>query len=125
MLPRFIVRPTNKLPPPKPASRLPRMIARPSPRDDPPEQFETDAARDQRLVGNHLTEFDRFFLNRWTPFGVTKEQRAREAEAISRSAQEMAEIAELAEFDGAGKPEGAEAKRVRESYYDIFVSRPK
>jgi hypothetical protein len=123
LLPVFIVRSTS-LAAPKAAAPLPRMIARPSFKDEPPDQFETPAARDERLVRNHLSEFDRYFLNGVTPFGITKEQRAREAEAIQRFAREIGAITELLEVDGADKAGTEEARKLREAIYDAYVSRP-
>ena len=124
MLPVFIVRSTS-LAAPKSVSPLPKLIVRPTFKDEPPEQFETPAARDERLVRNHLSEFDRYFLNRVTPFGVTKEQRAREAEAIQHFAREIDAIEELLEFDGADKAGTEEARKLREAIYVAYVSRPK
>lgn len=124
MLPRFMVRPTDNLPATS-AQPLPRMVIRPPVKDMPPVQFETPAARDERLVTKHLSAFDRYFLNRITPFGVSKEQRARAAEAIEHSAQQMDEIAELLESGSTGRAETAEDRRAKEAYLDAYVSRPK
>lgn len=124
MLPVFIVRSTS-LVPPKAVSPLPKMIARSSFKDEPPDQFETPAARDERLVRNHLSEFDRYFLNGVTPFGVTKEQRAREAEAIQHFAREIGAITELLAVDGSDKAGTEEARKLLEAIYDAYVSRPK
>ena len=125
VLPRFMVRSTGPLPESKPAKPLPSMVIRSTVRDEPAEQFETAAARDARLVRNHLSEFDRYFLNRVTPLGISKEQRAREAEAIHHSAQEMDSIAELIQADGPGKADAEEARKLREAYFDTYVARPK
>lgn len=125
VLPRFMVRSTGPLPGSKPATPLPSMVIRSTVRDEPAEQFETAAARDARLVRNHLSEFDRFFLNRVTPLGVSKEERARQAEAIRQSAQEMDAIAELIQADGPGKANAEEARKLREAYFDTYVARPK
>ena len=125
VLPRFMVRSTGPLPESRPAKPLPSMVIRSTVRDEPAEQFETPAARDARLVRNHLSEFDRYFLNRVTPLGVSKEQRAREAEAIRHSAQEMDSIAGLIQADGPGKADEAEARKLREAYFDTYVARPK
>jgi hypothetical protein len=111
-------------PPLAKAPPLPTLIARPTFHDAPAEPFETPAARDERLVRNHLSEFDRFFLNRVTPLGISKEQRAREAEAVQHSAQELDAIAELTQGAGA-TADAAEAKKLREAYLDTYVTRPR
>lgn len=122
VLPRFMVRPADDLAAYRSAPTLPRMVVRPPVRDEPPVQFETPAARDERLVRKHLSEFDRFFLNRFTPFGVSKEQRARATEAVEHSAQQMDEIAEYLEY---GSSSAADEKKAREAFLDTYVARPK
>ncbi len=125
-LPRIIVRPTNNTAQAEPAIQLPRIVVvRPAGKEVKPEAFETPAARDERLVKKHLSAFDRFFLNRFTFLGVSKEQRAREAEAIEQSARRLSEIADLLELSRSGKPETAEDRKLNEAYLDAFVSRPK
>ena len=124
MLPRFMVKPLDA-PLATKAAPLPSMMLRQTFHDDPADQFESVSARDARLVRNHLSEFDRTFLNRFTPLGISKEQRAREAEAIRHSAQEMDSIAELIQTTDDGKPDPAEAKKLREAYFDTYMARPK
>ncbi|HYD84710.1 MAG TPA: hypothetical protein VEA63_11675, partial [Opitutus sp.] len=68
---------------------------------------------------------DRSVLNRFTLFGKTKEQRAREAEAIEQNARVLGEIAELIEFSQKGGGEAEEERKLRELYLDVFVSRPR
>lgn len=125
VLPRMIVRPTDSLPAPPMA--VPQLrVTRPA-KDLPAGEFETDAARSERLVKKHLTDFDRLFLNRFTLplFGTTKEQRADGAEAVEHAAQGLNEAAELLAERPAGAPETPEERKLREALRDAYVTRPK
>lgn len=125
-LPRIVVRPTNNTAQAEPAIQLPRLVVvQPAGKDVKPEAFETPAARDERLVKKHLSSFDRLFLNRFRIFGVSNVQRAREAEAIERSARQLNEVVDLVELSRFGKPETKEDRELNEVYLDTFVSRPK
>lgn len=110
----------------EPTVRLPRLVVRPK-EGAAAEEFETPAARDERLVKKHLSALDRLVLNRFSLFGKSKEQRAREAEAIEQQAWVLGEVAELIEFsqETGGEGETAEERELRELYLDVFVSRPK
>lgn len=101
------------------------MTIQPPVKDEPAEAFETPAARDERLVRKHLSAFDRFFLNRVTPFGVSMVQRAQQAEAIEHSGMELNAIAELVEGNESDKGKTEENRRLREAYYDTYIARPK
>ena len=108
------------------APKLPRLATpRPPGQDAPAEAFETPLARDARLVKKHLSPLDRFFLNRYTPFGITKEQRARQAEALEQNARQLNEFAELIEGRTKDKNQTESDQKLREVYYDTYLSRPK
>lgn len=106
--------------------KLPRLATpRPPGQDSKAEAFETPLARDARLVKKHLSPLDRFFLNRYTPFGITKEQRARQAEALEQNARQLNEFAELIEGRTKDKNQTESDQKLREVYYDTYLSRPK
>jgi hypothetical protein len=112
---------------PEPALQLPRILVRPPVKELPPEEFETPAERDARLVKKHLTAFDRLFLNRFTLplFGIRKESRAREQEAVERTAKQLDEVATILELTQQEQGDSEEAKKLRELYREVFMARPK
>ena len=126
-LPRLIVRPTGNTEKLEPAVQLPRLMVHPPANDVKPEEFETPAARDARLVKKHLTVFDRMILNRFTLplFGISKEARARKAEAIEHSATALNEIADLIDVTESEKGETEQDRQLKELYLEVFVARPK
>lgn len=78
-------------------------------------------AFDKELVKRELTEFDRYFLNRFTiPFlGISKEARAREAYLGRRNAELQDKLAELTRMVAALDPE--EAKDFRADLRDASL----
>jgi hypothetical protein len=125
ILQRFMV--TERRVNAEPAPSFPLMIVRPPVgKDDKTDHtFETPAARDERLVKKHLSDLDRLFLNRYTFFGVSKEKRARESEAVEQASQQLDEVAEALEAKSSGQTETDEERKLKEAYFDAFVSRPK
>lgn len=125
-LPRMTVR-ARQGAKPEPALQLPRIVVRPAVKELPPEEFETKEGRDARLVKKHLTTFDRLFLNRFTLplFGIRKEKRAREAEAVEQTAKQLDEVATILEITQQEQGDSAEAKKLQELYRDVFMARPK
>lgn len=126
-LPRIVVHPSDTAARQEPAVQLPRLVVRPKGKDVKPDDFESPAARDERLVKKHLSILDRKVLNRFTLplFGISKEARARHAEAVEQSARRLTEISELVQLSQEGKKETDEDRKLREAYLDAFVSRPK
>jgi hypothetical protein len=124
-LPRMVVHGAPDLAKPATSSTLPRMHVRPAGKDTPADPFETPAARDARLVKKHLSAFDRLFLNRFNLFGVSKEQRARQAEDVEQTARQLDDIADLLELNQRDGRNSAEDRKLREAYLDAFVARPK
>jgi hypothetical protein len=124
-LPRMTVR-ARQDGKPEPALQLPRIVVRPPAKNLPPEEFETPAARDARLVKKHLNAFDRLWLNRFTLplFGVTKEQRAREAEAVEQTARQLDDVATILEIAQKENGDDEEAKKLKELYREVFMARP-
>ena len=96
-------------------------------KDIPPDEFLTPEANTARLVEKHLSRFDRFFLNRFTLplFGKSKESRAHEAEAIESAAVQLNTIVDLLETEGSEPRDAEEQKKLKDLYYDTYVSRPK
>jgi len=125
-LPRIIVRP-NQSNPTLPAKPLPRLRVQAPVKDIPPDEFLTPEANTARLVEKHLSRFDRFFLNRFTLplFGKSKESRAHEAEAIESAAVQLNTIVDLLETEGSEPRDPEEQKKLKDLYYDTYVSRPK
>jgi len=127
LLPRIVVRAPTVTQKTETVVTLPRLIVRPRGKEMPSDPFLTPAARDAALVKKHLTVFDRKVLNRFTLplFGISKEARARQIEAVAHSAAELnkiSDVLELSESEG-GDPE--EQKRLRKLYLDAFIARPK
>ena len=121
LLPRMVVHGAPVAPP----AALPRITVRPAGQDIPAEPFESPGARDARLVKKHLSAFDRFFLNRYNLFGVSKEQRARSAEAIEQGALQLNDLADQLEFNRRPGQETAADRKLREAYLDLYLSRPR
>jgi hypothetical protein len=126
-LPRMEVHAKEGEAKPEPALQLPRIVVRPpAGKDLPAEKFETPAARDERLVKKHLNVFDRVFLNRFTLplFGIAKEKRARDAEAVEQTAKQLDQVADILELTQQEQGNSAEAKKLQELYREVFMARP-
>jgi hypothetical protein len=104
-------------------TRIPEQKAVKNVKIDP---FASDAARNAQLVEKHLSVFDRKVLNRFTLpiFGVSNVARAKQAEAIANSAHQMNTFADMIELTAA-EGDREEAKKMREEYYRLFLTRPK
>lgn len=120
LLPKVTVR---GLTPPKP---LPRVEVQKPGRDLPGEEWESDSARAARLVKKHLSVFDRTFLNRFTLplFGLSKEVRSSEAEAVEAKGRQLNELADAVEIGTLAGQDPEVTKKLREEFLRIYYSGP-
>lgn len=109
---------------PKP---LPRVESRPAPGKARLEPFLTPEERDARLEEKHLTALDRKVLNRVTLplFGVSKKERARQAEAVERGARAVNEVANHIERAQLAGADPGYIRELEKLYYQAYLSRPK
>jgi len=119
-LPKVVVR---GLTPPKP---LPRVDVQKPVKDLPGEEWESGSARQARLVKKHLSVFDRTILNRFTLplFGISKEARAHEAEAVEAKGRQLNELAAAAEIGTVAGQDPEVVKKIREEFLRIYYSGP-
>jgi len=119
-LPKVTVR---GLTPPKP---LPRADVQKPVKELPGEEWESESARQARLVKKHLSVFDRTILNRFTLplFGISKEARAHEAEAVEAKGRQLNELAAAAEIGTVAGQDPEMVKKIREEFLRIYYSGP-
>lgn len=123
-LPKVVIHPIpmEKSPPTHP---LPRIPVQAPVKDIKVDEFMSPAERDEQLVKKHLSAFDRSFLNRYNIFGVSKEQRAREAERLEQSAVQLNHIADIIEVSQQLGIETDEDRKLREEYVKLLRTRPR
>jgi hypothetical protein len=116
-LPKVTVHPGTE--PPKP---LPRLDTFKPVHDTPGEDFESQGARDARLVRNHLTPFQQAL---YRLFHVSPVAAARQAEAEQEKARQMNELAAGIEIQEALGRDPAEIRKLRAEYTKLYYSGPK
>jgi hypothetical protein len=123
LLPRMVVSPTVKLPDAPAPLRLPRIVVHAPPDTEKPRLFESEDARNRRLIKKHLSPLDRLVLNRFA--AKSNQKRARNAEAIEQSAKILNEVGDLLEFTASTEEQTEKDRDLKDAYFDAFVSRPK
>lgn len=148
-LPAALMRPRSASPPPARVSRsaesgvvvlpevrveakaeasrpvLPRAHVPPAQKRVELDEMLTPAEREARLVQKHLSAFDRFFLNRVTPLGISKEARAAEAEAREQNARQLNQVADQLELLRASGIDAEEYERMKKLYLEAYHGRVK
>lgn len=115
---------TQRIETKQPPSTLPRTLVPSVIADVTIEPFSTPEAVDEKLIERHLSPLDRFFLSRYT-LGRSQRERAREAEAIYSSAQQLNEVAQSIEVSSAAGMHPDELKKLKALYYQLYLTRPK
>jgi len=115
---------TQRIETKQPPSTLPRTLVPSVVADVTIEPFSTPEAVDEKLIERHLSPLDRFFLSRYT-LGRSQRERAREAEAIYSSAQQLNEVAQSIEVSSAAGMHSDELKKLKALYYQLYLTRPK
>lgn len=111
---------------PKPESRarLPRVTVPPPIREIKAVPFESDAARDERLVQKHLSRLDQVLNGRLPWLKQSLIQRARSAEARESRALLLNEIAFLLELGALADGDDAQASELLREYKRLYHTRP-
>ena len=104
---------------------LPRASVAPAEKSVTIDRFATPEERTAKLVEKHLSAFDRLFLNRFTPFGYSKEARAADAEALEQNAWQLNEVADRLELWRASGTDPAEYERLKKLYLEAYHDRVK
>ena len=81
----------------------------------------------EKLVERHLPGLDGKVLNKFhLPLvGMSKEERAKEAEAIRQSAVQLNEMAEALDVAAVSNTDKEELRKLKEEYRKIYMARPK